>query len=159
VPTQRLPIGQLLVRHLRLFREQAMALVEEGGAGSELRVPHLHVMANMRRGGVRLTELAAAAGMTRPSMLELVDELEDLGLVERRSDPSDRRAKLIVLTPAGRRAIRTGRALIDRVEADYARRLGPERFEAMCQALQDLLDDLSGEVSPPRAPAEAGSAS
>jgi DNA-binding MarR family transcriptional regulator len=159
MPAQCLPIGQLLVRHLRLFRERALALAEEQGTESELRIPHLHVMANMGRGGVRLTELAAAAGMTRPSMLELVDELEDLGLVERRRDPTDRRAKLIVLTPAGRSAIRAGRALIDRIEADYARRLGPARFEAMCEALQDLLDDLSGEVSPPRAPAAAGRAS
>src|SRR4051812_15992069 len=147
--TPRLPIGQLLVRHLRLFREQALELATEAGTDFELRMPHLHVMANLRPGGVRLTELAAAAGMTRPSMLALVDELEDYGLLERRRDPTDKRAKLIVLTPAGRRAIRTGRALIDRIEADYADRLGPDRFEAMCAALQDLLDDL--EVNPRRA--------
>jgi DNA-binding MarR family transcriptional regulator len=154
---QRLPIGQLLVRHLRLFREHALALAEEIGPGFELRIPHLHVMWNMRPGGVRLTELAAAAGMTRPSMLALVDELEDYALVERRRDPSDKRAKLIALTPAGRRAIRTGRAIIERIEADYAARLGRQRFEAMCSALQDLLEDL--EVSPPRARAEAARAS
>ena len=56
----------------------------------------------------------------------------------------DGRAKLVVLTPAGWDAIRTGRAIIAGIEADYARRLGEERFDAMCQALQDLLDDLNG---------------
>ena len=40
--------------------------------------------------------------------------------------------------------IRVGRSIIEAVEADYARRIGKKRFEEMCQALQDLLDDLSG---------------
>jgi DNA-binding MarR family transcriptional regulator len=77
-------------------------------------------------------------------MAELVDELEADGLLERRPDPSDGRAKLVVLTPAGWGAIHAGRAIIAGIEANYAHRIGAERFEAMCQALQDLLDDLNG---------------
>lgn len=34
-------------------------------------------------GGTRLTELAARANMTRPSMAELVDELQNMGYLER----------------------------------------------------------------------------
>ena len=49
-----------------------------------------------------------------------------------------------MLTPAGWDAIRAGRAIIAGIEADYASRIGTERFDAMCQALQDLLDDLNG---------------
>lgn len=105
---------------------------------------HLHVFGNIKAEGTRLSDLAAWAGMTRPSMAELVDELEAQGLVERRPDPTDGRAKLIVLTPPGWDAIRAGRAIIARIEADYAQRIGAERFEAMCWALQDLLDDLNG---------------
>ena len=67
---------------------------------------------------------------------------------------SDGRAKLVVLTPAGWDAIHTGRAIIASIEADYARRIGADRFEAMCQALQDLLDDLNG--SPVRGAPQPG---
>jgi DNA-binding MarR family transcriptional regulator len=134
------------VHHLRVFREQLLAAGEPiaQDAGIRLRLSHLHVFGNIKAEGTRLTDLAAWAGMTRPSMAELVDELEADGLLERRPDPSDGRAKLVVLTSAGWHAIRTGRAIIAGIEADYARRIGAERFEVMCQALQDLLDDLNG---------------
>ena len=142
----RLAIGQLLIHHLRRFREQLLAEGEPLAleAGVRLRLSHLHVFGNIKADGTRLTDLATWAGMARPSMAQLVDELEADGLVERRPDPTDRRAKLVALTPAGWDAIRAGRAIIARIEADYANRIGAERFEAMCWALQDLLDDLNG---------------
>src|ERR1700761_6969284 len=137
----RLPIGQLLVHHLRVFREQLLAAGEPMArdAGIPLRLSHLQVFGNIKAEGTRLTDLATWAGMARPSMSELVDELEADGLLERRPDPTDGRAKLVVLTPTGWEAIRAGRAIIARLEADYAARIGAERYEAMCAALQDLL--------------------
>jgi DNA-binding MarR family transcriptional regulator len=145
-PAPRLAVGQLLVHHLRVFREQLLAAGEPlaQNAGIRLRLSHLHVFGNIKADGTRLTDLAAWAGMTRPSMAQLVDELEADGLLQRRPDPSDGRAKLVALTPAGWEAIRAGRAIIARIEADYAHRIGSERFDEMCSALQDLLDDLNG---------------
>jgi DNA-binding MarR family transcriptional regulator len=142
----RLAIGQLLVHHVRLCRERLLAEAERAAReqGVTLRMSHLHVFGNIQAGGTRLTDLAALAGMTRPSMAELVDELEADGLLTRRPDPTDRRAKLVTLTPRGWDAIAIGRAIIQQIESDYARRIGSERFEEMCWALQDLLDDLNG---------------
>jgi DNA-binding MarR family transcriptional regulator len=144
------------VHHLRVFREQLLAAAEPlaRDAGIPLRMSHLHVFGNIRADGTRLTDLAAWAGMTRPSMAELVDEMQADGLLERRPDPSDGRAKLVALTPAGWEAIHAGRAIIARIEADYAHRLGDQRFETMCQTLQDLLDDLNG--APVRGAQEPG---
>lgn len=134
------------MHHLRVFREQLLAAGEPlaQDAGIRLRLSHLHVFGNIKAEGTRLTDLAAWAGMTRPSMAELVNELEADGLLERRPDPTDGRAKLVVLTPTGWDAIRTGRSIIERIEADYAHRIGAQRYETMCWALQDLLDDLNG---------------
>src|SRR4051794_41917772 len=95
----RLPIGQLLVRHLRLFRERALELATEAGTDFELRMPHLHVLANMRRGGGRPTELAAAAGVTRPPMLAPLDEPEDQGPLGRPAHPPDKPAQPVAPPP------------------------------------------------------------
>jgi len=74
-------------------------------------------------------------------MAEIVDDLQRLGIVERRPDPSDRRAKLITLTDDGWKAMRTAQAIIAQLEADYAAIVGPERFEVMCQAMQALITE------------------
>ena len=69
-----------------------------------------------RSGSARLTDLAAGEGISQPSMTALVGRLADAGLVERRTDPADRRAVLITLTPAGA-------DLLDRRRTDRAARL------------------------------------
>jgi DNA-binding MarR family transcriptional regulator len=51
-----------------------------------------------------LTALADLLGVTKQAAAPVVDEMAGLGLVERRPDPADRRAKLLALTAAGRGA-------------------------------------------------------
>jgi DNA-binding MarR family transcriptional regulator len=136
---ERLHIGQLLVQLTRVFQSELYArLIEAGIEGA--RVPHTHVTAYIKAEGSRLTELAAQARMTRPAMAELVDDLQRLGIVERQPDPTDRRAKLICLTDRGWQAMRTGHEIIAELEAEYAKLIGHERFEAMCEAMQALLE-------------------
>src|SRR5829696_4627497 len=124
---QRLPIGQLLGLTLRRFRADLFAWGQEAGY-SRLRQSHLQVFGTIDWTGTRLTDLAARAGMTRPSMAELVDELECGGYLERRPDPTDRRAKLICLTRTGRRAVARALRAVREIERDYATEVGPARF-------------------------------
>src|SRR5499433_3274590 len=51
--------------------------------------------------GIRQKELATALGIEGPSLVRLLDSLERRGLIERREDESDRRARGIYLTEAG----------------------------------------------------------
>jgi DNA-binding MarR family transcriptional regulator len=53
-------------------------------------------------GPVRLTALAAAMGVSQPSMTQLVQRLEREGLATRVRDPQDGRASLVGITDAGR---------------------------------------------------------
>ncbi|HMH89519.1 MAG TPA: MarR family transcriptional regulator [Streptosporangiaceae bacterium] len=46
-------------------------------------------------------EVARRLGVDRTTMVDLIDELEDKGLVQRRQDPADRRRNVVALTPAG----------------------------------------------------------
>ena len=145
-PEPRLHIGQLLVQLTRLFQTELFERLVAAGL-TEARVSHTHVTAYIKADGSRLTELAAQARMTLPAMSELVDDLQRLGIVERRPDSRDRRAKLICLTEAGWEAMRTARRVIAEIEADYAARVGPQRFEAGAQTLDELLRALTTEPS------------
>ena len=140
--THRLRIGQLLTQLTRLFQAELFDRLRAAGL-EDARVPHTHVTAYIKAEGSRLTELAAHARMTLPAMSELVDDLQRLGIIERRPDPSDGRAKLICLTDAGWEAMRTARRVIAEIEADYAQLVGAERFEAAAQTLDELLRGLA----------------
>jgi DNA-binding MarR family transcriptional regulator len=63
-------------------------------------------------GPLRLNDLAARTGTTPPTASRAVDALDELGMVERTSDPTDRRALQIQLTPNGRRAVAERQARI-----------------------------------------------
>ena len=141
-PIVRVHIGQLLTQLTRLFQTELFDRLIAAGL-KDARVPHTHVTAYIKTEGSRLTELAAQARMTLPAMSELVDDLQRIGIVERRPDPSDGRAKLICLTDAGWEAMRTARRVIAEIEADYAQLVGPERFEAAAQTLDELLRGLT----------------
>ncbi|MBS7539838.1 MarR family winged helix-turn-helix transcriptional regulator [Ancylobacter lacus] len=52
-------------------------------------------------GGVRQVTLAHHVGIEGPSLVRLLDQLAAAGLIERRDDPTDRRAKTVWLTPSG----------------------------------------------------------
>ena len=136
---RRLPIGQLLGRTLRSFREELYRRAQAAGY-RDIREAHLQVFGVIDWSGTRLTDLAARANMTRPSMAELVDELQQAGYLDRRPDPSDGRAKLIRPTRKGRRILAQALRAVSDIEHGYAEAVGPERFDALIATLQDLLD-------------------
>lgn len=58
---------------------------------------HLHILGD----GIRQKDLAASLGIEGPSLVRLIDNLITKGLIERSEDATDRRAKLLRLTPEG----------------------------------------------------------
>jgi DNA-binding MarR family transcriptional regulator len=109
------------------------------GAGFPQKPSHSAVFAQISPEGTRLTELARGANVTPQAMGELVDELEELGYVERRPDPTDRRAKLIVLTPRGHQCIAAGIATIQGIEERIDQILGPKEHAQLRRLLSTLL--------------------
>ena len=109
------------------------------GAGYPQKPSHSAVFAQIRPEGSRLTELARGANMTPQAMGELVDELEQLGYVERRPDPTDRRAKLIVLTRTGRACVAAGVATIDGLEQEITSKIGERGHRELRRLLTRLM--------------------
>lgn len=141
----RLPIGQLLGRLLRSFREDLYRRAQEGGYG-DVREAHLQVFGAIDWAGTRLTDLAARANMTLPAMSELVDDLQHLGYLERVPDPGDRRAKLIRPTRRGRRLLVAALRAVREIEDGYAAVVGEERYASVVRALQALVETSSARA-------------
>lgn len=77
---------------------------------------NLHRAEQEGRDGLRITELSDRLLIRPPSVTGAVDRLERAGLVVRKGDPSDQRAKFVRLTPAGRK-------LVDRVLVGHQRQI------------------------------------
>lgn len=140
-PADRLAIGQLLVRLLRLFRDELAAPAGERGYG-DVREVHYQVFGNIRMGGIRLTELAARAQLSLAAASELVNDLVALDYLTRRPDPADGRAKLIDLTPRGQRLLADAGVRVGDIERRWAHTVGDTQFAQMCATMQRLLDEL-----------------
>jgi DNA-binding MarR family transcriptional regulator len=83
----------------------------------------------------RITDLAASEGVMQPSMTALVSTLQRSGLVERRSDPSDKRVALVALTSDGTDYIRARRRAGVEVFAHLVDALPAEEAEALLAAI------------------------
>lgn len=127
-----------------LLREPFLAFIAEllrrlHDAGyDDLRVAHLVVFQHIDPAGSRITELAAKAQMTKPSMAYLVEHLEQTGYVGRVPDPRDRRARLVQLTTRGWQQIEDALDIIAGMEVELAAAIGPGQMATLRQILTTL---------------------
>jgi MarR family transcriptional regulator for hemolysin len=88
-----------LIRLARTYRREVDRSIREHGLSDARAVPVLQIA--RAGGGMRQGVLAEELGMEGPSLVRLLDQICAAGLVERRDDPRDRRAKTLHVTPAG----------------------------------------------------------
>jgi DNA-binding MarR family transcriptional regulator len=103
------------------------------------RPAHDAVFANVPPEGIRLTDLAQRAGMTKQAMSELVVDLERLGYVTRRRHPVDGRARLITFTERGWASVATALDAFRAIEAELGERVGADRLGELRGTLLDIL--------------------
>ncbi len=142
LPADRLAVGQLLIRLLNHFRVQLYTQPDREERFPGLRFAHMPIWGNVGIDGIRLTELAQRANLSLPACSELVNDLQDLGYLERRPDPLDRRAKLIHPTKQGRDLLaRAGKAVAE-IEADWRKKCPDRAFDQSLRTLDHLLAAL-----------------
>ena len=83
---------------------------------------------------------------------EIVSHLERQGMLERESDPADRRRTLIWLTPAGHAALHRQREVLSAdLLADALSRMHSDQADALLGALRALVQSATPPPRPPRA--------
>lgn len=146
-PTDRLAVGQLLVQLLHRFRTELFLEPDRETHFPDLRFPHLQIWGNVGIDGIRLTELADRANLSLAACCELVNDLQALGYLERRADPTDGRAKLIVPTRRGRQLLEEAGLAVARLEHRWRSHCEPGAFDSACYTLDQLLRSL-GDADP-----------
>jgi DNA-binding MarR family transcriptional regulator len=146
-PLDRFPLpGLLEMASEAMFAEFRENLIEAGYG--DVRPTHGCVFRFVREDGMRLTELAHLADMTKQSIGEIVDDLAGLGYLERVPDPDDKRAKLIRLTAKGEKAQSVGFSLFAKLERRWGERYGADRIAAA----RELLEEITASEAPESVP-------
>ena len=107
-------------------RELFAALAELGF--DDLRHRHGAVLAYLDVDGVRPSELSRLSHQYKQNIGTLIDELEALGYVERRPDPSDGRAKLVFPTERGLAQMRAADLILAAMQRRHAQIVGREEY-------------------------------
>jgi DNA-binding MarR family transcriptional regulator len=129
--------GVLLFIPYRALEDRVFAALAEAGF-DDVTPAQARVLQRVGPEGTRLTELAAAAQVTKQTAGFLVDQMERTGYVRRTPDPTDARARLVRLADRALAAKAVADAAVAEVEAGWRAHLGERRFRQLREALTRL---------------------
>lgn len=130
---------RLLVHLVCLAQEAVIDGLQQRlhGAGfTDLRAAHSCVFRYLDADGCRLSALAELAGMSKQAIGQHLDYLAERGYLARAADPSDRRAKVVRLTPRGLEVKRAAGRAFREMEAELAGALGEAGSRRAREALR-----------------------
>lgn len=128
-------------RLARIYRREINHALAEHGLSDAKAMPVLHVS---RLGeGVRQGVLAEDMGLEGPSLVRLLDQLCAAGLMERRDDPADGRAKLLHLTDDGRAMVAIIEDALQQLRSRLLRGVSDADLEAAIRVF-DALETATG---------------
>jgi len=99
------------------------------------------VLANAKQGGRTQVELAERSGMDKTTMVVTMDELEAAGLAERQLSSTDRRARIVSVTKAGRQLVSQADRVVSEIYDDVLGALPPVQRKGFVDGLVALVGD------------------
>lgn len=136
-------------RFAGLFRAVYLTFHRRDGPRGQLPGASRAVLEHLAMAGpLTIGEAAAHLGRAQSVVSEIVSHLTEQGLLERESDPADRRRTLIWLTPAGQDALRRDRSVLglDLLARAFTR-LPDGQADALIAGLQALVRATEGDTS------------
>ncbi len=146
--------GFLVTDLSRLIRAEMDRRVAEAGLG--ITAGEARVLSHAARAGaVRQNVLAERAGVEAMTLSTYIDRLEARGFVIRKTDPADRRAKLVELTPEADTVLAAIRPIAAAVRADAARSIAPQDWDRLNAMLKTARANLTQQRATDREEAAA----
>lgn len=128
--------GSLVIRVGQLWRRTMGQALADHGMSQATALPLIVLLRQEQE--IRQIALAEAMGIEGPSLVPLLDALENDGLVERLCDPEDRRAKLVRLTPTGRVKAEEVEVVVNAVRNRIFHSITPEDRQKTEQVLLEV---------------------
>lgn len=147
-------LGWLLSRAGHVLTTELTAALEELDLSPRARA----VLTAALSGEHTQIEIARLVGLDKTTMVGTLDELEARGLAQRLPSSTDRRARVIAVTEAGREILRQAEQVARRVQDDVLATLPEPERETLLAALQTLVAERLTEPVPCARPVRRRSA-
>ncbi len=94
---------------------------------------------------LEILDLSARCCLHPASLSRILPNLDAAGLIARRAHAQDLRRVIVSITPQGRRLFDTIAPVSEKIYAEIARDIGPERMAQLYRALDEAIEALSPE--------------
>lgn len=113
-------------------------------AGLELTFEQMRVLVHISRNeGIRQVDLADLLDVQPITLVHQIDQLAENGLVERRADPTDRRAYQLFLTGAAAPHLAAIKKVAATIQTDMFRGLSKDQIALVLASLRTVRDNLA----------------
>ena len=134
--TSQRHLGHLLGDALRHFDGRVLLLMAAHpdlplalsnlAARDQISAAHIHLTRHLPAAGARASTLAASAGISKQAMSDVLDQCEAWGLIERRVDPLDARAKWVSYTATGHLWLKSFVDAVRKAEHEFRSEVGED---------------------------------
>ena len=115
--------------------------------------PQTMVLITITQGANRPAEIARRLSITRQSVGKTIAEMLELGLIELKEDPQDKRAKVVSISELGERRWRDSRDAVRAMTQELSRRIGSRNVANLIEAMaQNWGEPIQTFAAAPQAP-------
>ncbi len=133
-PVRERSLGTKLIRAYEWFDDALIQRMHAEGCTEMTRSSSM-IFSYLDSDGSRPAELARRIGISRQAVHKTLNDMVAAGLVELAPDPTDQRAKVVVLTEIGQERVSLARRILIELEHELESRIGRERLKGLREAL------------------------
>ncbi|MFZ6011193.1 MAG: MarR family winged helix-turn-helix transcriptional regulator [Bacteroidota bacterium] len=107
---------------------------------SDFKLAYLPFIMNIEPEGTNNNDLAKRARVTKQAMSKVAKELQELGYIQSKTDPKDKRSSIFLLTERGKQFVVDGRLCVKDLMEEYRSVVGKAKFDAMIQTMLAIIE-------------------
>jgi DNA-binding MarR family transcriptional regulator len=131
--------GKIVTFMKRQFDQWATEKLAEHGYHA-FKMAYMPVLMNIKSEGTNNNELAKLARVTKQAMSKVARELIESGYIKTKTDPSDKRSTIFMLTDKGKKLVIEARLCVKDLMDEYRQLIGAEEYDRILQALIRILE-------------------
>jgi DNA-binding MarR family transcriptional regulator len=111
------------------------------------KIAHMPVLMNISVEGTNNNELAKRARVSKQATSKVIKELSLFGYIKSKTDPTDKRSSIVMLTEKGKRLVVDARFCVKHLMDEYRKQIGKTEFDEVVKTLLKIIQFNDRRIS------------